>query len=462
VPPLHDVLVIGGGNAALCAAIEAARAGASVLMLEAAPEHLRGGNSRHVRNVRYLHNRAEHFLSGAYTEDEIWQDLLQVTGGNTDEQLARLTIRDSADLGSWILANGGRWQGALRGTLQLSRTNAFFLGGGKALINAYYQSAQRLGVEVRYEAEACDVRPGNDGFPSVLVASGETNKTYAAKAIIVASGGLEANLAWLAQHWGEAAQNFAVRGTPFNRGRPLLALIDHGAATTGDPREFHAVAVDARGPQFDGGIVTRLDTVPFGIVVNQDGQRFADEGADLWPKRYASWGGLIARQAGQTAYSLLDAKMRDEFMASAYEPIEAGSLPELARALALDAEALMRTVAAFNAAVQEGTYDASTLDGCHTAGLEPPKSHWARRLDTPPFLAYPLRAGITFTYHCLKVNERAQVLSTDGAPLPGVYAAGEAMAGNVLGRGYLAGFGVTIGTVFGRIAGREAAKHALA
>jgi tricarballylate dehydrogenase len=431
-----------------------------VLILEAAPVHLRGGNSRHTRNCRYLHEGPEYYLVGTYSEDEFFQDLLQVTGGETNEQLARMTIRASADLGRWIEGNGVRWQGPLRGTLQLSRTNAFFLGGGKALVNAYYQLVERFGVEVRSETEVCGCAPAEGGIRVDFEAHGETWSVLA-KSVVVASGGYEANLEWLAQNWGEAAQNFAIRGTRYNRGGPMERLIEHGARAVGSPHEFHSVAVDARGPQFDGGIVTRLDTVPFGIVVNREGMRFSDEGADFWPKRYASWGGLIARQPGQLAFSILDSKMRNEFMPSLYPPVEAQSVPELARTLGLEPEAVASTVAEFNAAVQDGTYDPTTLDDCRTLGLEIPKSHWARRIDTPPFLAYPLRTGITFSYRCLAVDERARVLSQDGRPLPGIFAAGEAMAGNILGRGYLAGFGMTIGTVFGRIAGGEAAKHAL-
>jgi tricarballylate dehydrogenase len=200
--------------------------------------------------------------------------------------------------------------------------------------------------------------------------------------------------------------------------------------------------------------------VPFGIVVNREGRRFSDEGADFWPKRYASWGGLIARQPGQVAFSLLDSKMSDAFMPSLYPPIVANTVHELAIELGLDPEVVGETVASFNAAVHDGTYDATALDDCYTAGLEPPKSHWARRLDTPPYMAYPLRPGITFTYRGLTVDEHAQVIAENGEPIPGLFAAGEAMAGNILGRGYLAGFGMTIGSVFGRIAGREAVKYA--
>ena len=457
----YDVVVAGGGNAALCAALEARRAGATVLMLEAAPEHLRGGNSRHTRNVRYMHEGPDNYLVGSYAEEEFWQDLLQVTGGETDEALARLTIKASADLGAWMPANGILWQPPLKGTLQLSRTNAFFLGGGKALVNAYYLTARSLGVEVLYEAEVTDVLAGEGKQLRLDVQGSDEAFSVEAGAVVIASGGFEADLDWLAQFWGEAAQNFAIRGTPYNRGRPLQALIDRGARATGNPREYHSIAVDARGPQFDGGIVTRLDSVPLGIVVNRDGVRFSDEGADVWPKRYASWGGLIARQPEQIAYSIVDAKMMPHFMPSLFPPIEAPTVRELAHAVGLDAETLDETIERFNAAVQPGDFDLTRLDDCRTEGLEVPKSHWAQRLDRPPFYCYPLRTGITFTYRCLAVDDKARVLDEAGRPLAGVFAAGEAMAGNILGRGYLAGFGMTIGSVFGRVAGRQAAKHAL-
>lgn len=458
---LYDVIVIGGGNAAMCAALEARRAGARVLVLEAAPKDMRGGNSRHTRNCRYLHRGDDNYLTGAYDEEEFFQDLLQVTGGETDEKLARLCIRASEDLGSWMLRQGVRWQGPLKGTLQLSRTNAFFLGGGKAVLNAYYETAARLGIDVAYESEVVGIEAADRPSPAVTFNRDGASERVEARALVVASGGFEANLDWLARYWGEAASNFAIRGTPYNRGGPLRLLLEQGAKPVGNEREFHAVAVDARGPRFDGGIVTRLDSIPFGIVVNREGLRFADEGQDFWPKRYASWGGLIARQPGQVVYSILDAKAANEFMPSLFPPLRAASLPELARLLDLDREAFLETVSQYNAAVQPGTYDSSILDDCHTAGLEIPKSHWARRIDEPPFFAYPLRPGITFTYYGLAVDEQARVLDTAGRPLAGVFAAGEVMSGNILGRGYLAGFGMTIGAVFGRIAGRGAAAYAL-
>ena len=456
-----DVLVIGGGNAALCAALTARRAGADVLLVEKAPEPFRGGNSRHTRDIRFLHERGDHYVTGPYPEDEFWDDLRRVTCGQTNEHLAKLVIRESADIKDWAMEHGVRWQPPLRGTLHLARTNLFMLGGGKALVNAYYATALRMGVRVLYETEAQELILSDGRFEAAILrsATGQLCEVEA-KAVVVAAGGFEANLAWLKRYWGEAADNFVVRGAPYNDGRVLAALLQQGAKPVGDPQQFHAVAVDARAPKFDGGIVTRLDSIPFGIVVNRDGERFYDEGEDLWPKRYAIWGGLIARQPDQIAYSIVDAKVMHQFLPSIYPPIDAPSIPALAERLGLDPSSLVRTVETFNRAVRVGSYDPSTLDDCHTEGLEPPKSHWALPLDTPPYYAYPLRPGITFPYMGVTVDDQARVVLQDGRPAHNIFAAGEIMAGNILGRGYLAGFGLTIGTVFGRIAGREAARAA--
>jgi tricarballylate dehydrogenase len=297
-------------------------------------------------------------------------------------------------------------------------------------------------------------------FEAATVRSAGTTLAVPAKAVVVAAGGFEANLEWLGEAWGDAARNFVVRGTPYNTGTMLRALLDAGAAPIGSPSECHAVAVDGRAPKFDGGIVTRLDCVPLGIVVDRDAERFYDEGEDFWPKRYAIWGKLVARRPGQVAYSIVDAKVRALYMPSVYPAVEAASILELAQRLGLPAERLEATVTAFNAAVRPGTFDAATLDDCRTVGLRPDKTHWAQRLDTPPFAAYPLRPGITFTYLGVRVDAEARVLAASGTPFENVYAAGEIMAGNVLRRGYIAGIGMTIGTVFGRIAGGSAARHA--
>jgi tricarballylate dehydrogenase len=457
-----DVLVLGGGNAALCAAITARAAGASVLVVESAPVAFRGGNSRHTRNMRTMHDGPLGPLTEAYPEEEYWQDLLKVTGGLTDERLARMTIRETERHVPWMIEHGVRFQAPLGGTLHLARTNAFFLGGGKALMNAYYAAAEALGVEVAYDTEVIDLALDAGGFASAPVARAGERHAIRAKAAVVAAGGFESNLAWLREAWGPPADNFIVRGTPYNMGVVLKLLLAKGARAVSDPTQGHCVAIDARSPRYDGGIVTRVDAVSLGIVVNREARRFYDEGEDFWPKRYAIWGRLVAAQPEQIGYSIIDAKSMGRFMPPVFPPVKAASIHELADALGLDAEALERTIAGFNAAVRPGTFDHTKLDDCRTEGLSPPKTHWARRIDTPPYYAYPLRPGITFTYLGVAIDERSRMLMQEGSPAANVYAAGEIMAGNILGKGYLAGIGMAIGTTFGRIAGAEAARHALA
>ncbi len=456
-----DVLVIGGGNAALCAALRARETGASVLLLEASPRAWRGGNSQHTRNLRCMHDAPQDVLTDAYPEEEFWQDLLKVTGGQTDEKLARLAIRESAHCRDWMRRHGVNFQPSLSGTLHLSRTNAFFMGGGKALVNAYYRSAEALGVVVRYDSpvERLELRDGR------FIAAHVGDERIEAHACVLAAGGFESNREWLREAWGQnddgewPADNFLIRGTRFNTGVLLKFMLDAGADPVGDPSQSHCVAIDARAPLYDGGICTRIDCVSLGIVVNREARRFYDEGEDFWPKRYAIWGRLVAQQPGQIAWSIIDAKSVGRFMPPVFPGTRADSLDELARALGLDADTFVRTVMEFNAACRGTDFDHTRLDGCHTEGLAPAKSHWARPLDRPPYFGYPLRPGITFTYLGLRTDETAAV-RFGGRPSPNLFVAGEMMAGNILGKGYTAGVGMTIGTAFGRIAGAGAAAAA--
>jgi tricarballylate dehydrogenase len=460
IPESCDVLVLGGGNAALSAALTARLAGRDVVVVERAPRHFRGGNSRHTRNLRCRHDAPTAVLADRYAEDEFLDDVKRVNGGDTDETLARIVIRDSADCTEWMGRFGVRFQSPLRGTLHLARTNAFFLGGGKAVMNSYYAAAARLGIQICYDTDVVGFELAQETCRGVRVQSGERVQLVRAKAVVVATGGFESNLDWLKQAWGDAADNFIVRGTPYNTGAPLKLLLDAGMRSVADARGCHAVAIDARAPRFDGGIVTRLDCIPLGIVVNTRAERFADEGEEMWPKRYASWGTLVARQADQTAFCIIDAKSAGLFMPSVYPPIVATTIRALATQLGLSPDRLDATVKTYNDAVRPGSFDLGTLDGCRTVGLTFNKTHWAQRIDVAPFWAYPLRPGITFTYLGLKVNEHAHVMTTADAPLRNMFAAGEIMAGNVLRQGYIAGIGMTIGTVFGRIAGTGAADAA--
>ncbi|MGA2293358.1 FAD-dependent tricarballylate dehydrogenase TcuA, partial [Bradyrhizobium sp.] len=350
-----DVLVIGGGNAALCAAIGARRAGASVLVLEGAPKFYRGGNTRHTRNMRCAHDAATEILTGPYTEEEFWEDLKRVTGGQTDEELARHMIAESKDILNWIVEQGVRWQPSLGGTLSLGRTNSFFLGGGRAMLNALYLTAEKIGVEILYDAEVVDLNIKDGMFLSAALKQGDGR--IRAATLVAASGGFEANIEWLKEYWGGAADNFLIRGTPYHRGSILKLLLAKGVQEVGDPTQCHAVAIDARAPKFDGGIITRHDSVVFGIVVNNGAQRFYDEGEDIWPKRYAIWGRLVAAQPDQIAYIIFDATCRNSFMPTLFPPIEAGSIAELAGKLTLDPAALEKTIGDFNAAVRPGTFD---------------------------------------------------------------------------------------------------------
>lgn len=455
-----DVLVVGGGNAALCAAINARRHGADVLVLEGAPKFYRGGNTRHTRNMRCAHDSANDHLTGPYTEEEYWDDLLRVTKGRTDEDLARFMISQSKTMLDWIGEQGVRFQPSFGGTLSLGRTNSFFLGGGRAMLNALYRTAERLGVRVLYDAPVVDLDVIGGRFRSATALIGGRRTEVRARALVAAAGGFEANIDWLKTYWGDRADNFLIRGTPYNRGEVLKMLLERGVAEVGDPTQCHAVAIDARAPKFDGGIITRLDCVVFGIVVNREARRFYDEGEDFWPKRYAIWGRLVAGQPGQIAYIVFDAKSLELFMPSLYPPISAGTIGELAGKLELPVAELEKTVAEFNAAVRPGTFDHTRLDDCRTEGISPPKTHWARPIDQAPFYAYPVRPGITFTYLGTRVDRDARMQLAAGGAAENMYAAGEIMAGNVLGEGYAAGIGMTIGSVFGRIAGERAARHA--
>ncbi|ALK09528.1 FAD-dependent tricarballylate dehydrogenase TcuA [Blastochloris viridis] len=427
-----DVLVAGGGIAGLTAAIAARRAGAAVLVVDAAPPALRGGNARHGRNLRLMHAGPTELMPGAYDEAAFLADLDRVTEGAHDAGVASRLIRASADIPAWLAGCGVAFQRP-GGSLPPSRKTAYFLGGGKAVVNALYAEAARCGVAVWHEAEVTGLA-AEHGLAIEVRRDGQTHAVRPAAAV-AAAGGHQSDLAWLARDFGPAAARFAIRGTPFDTGRVLRVLLDLGARPAGAAGRGHLVAVDARGPKFDGGIVTRVEAIPFGLVVDRAGRRLDDESADPARTHFAKWGRLLAERGD--AVLILDADGERQAPVAALAPIRAATLAELAGCVGIEPSALVAAAAAFNARADR------------PAGLI-----------VPPFAAIPMCPGLTFTHFGVAVDQTMQVTMTSGAALPGVFAAGAIMAAAMLGRGYLAGLGLTIAVASGRIAGEAAARLA--
>ncbi len=454
-----DVLVVGGGSAGLCAAIAARRSGASVRLVEWAPAALRGGNTRHARNFRLMHDRPTRYVPDSYSEDAFFKDLLRVTGGATDERLARVLIHCSATIAPWLESHGVRLQDPASGAMPYSKRTAFFLGGGKAMINALYMTAAKLGVRIGYDSEVVALAFGDGPDCEADILHDGRIDRIAAKTMVLCSGGHQANIGWLRESFGAAADGFMIRGTPYVTGSILRLLLDAGVKPAGDPSRAHMVAVDARGPKFDGGIVTRITAIPHGIVVDRDGRRFHDEGEDARKTHFARWGARIAECPGQIAWLILDAEGFERALPTALPPVRADTITVLATSLGLDPATLETTIKDFNAATDTSN-DVPLIERC-TQGLTPPKSRAAVALAVPPFAAYPLRPGITFTHFGVTVDDHLRLMKNDGRPARNMFAAGMIMAANVLGDGYLAGLGVTLSTVYGRLAGEEAARQAL-
>ncbi|MBB4267139.1 FAD-dependent tricarballylate dehydrogenase TcuA [Roseospira visakhapatnamensis] len=424
-PP--EVLVAGGGLAALCAAIVARRAGASVWLLDQAPEALRGGNTRHARNMRVAHDGPSPLVADAYPEAEFRTDLRRVGGDTLDEALAARLVADSVDLPAWLAAQGVAFQPRAGGMLPYSRRTVFLLGGGTAMVNALVRTAARLGVVVRHGVTVADVDPGG----GVTITRDGATRRIATGAVVVATGGFQANRGWLRETFGPAADGFVNRGTPHADGRLLRALLDQGAMPVGDAARGHLVAVDARSPADDGGIVTRAEGMTDGLVLDRDGRPLVDPAAERGSPRYANWGRLVAEAPGQIAHVILDAAGLARLGPRVYPPVRTLDTLALAACLGLDAGRLAGTLA------------------CHGPG------------GGPPWFTLSLRPGLTFTGLGVRVDDRARVLDGRGRPWPGVFAAGMIMAPALLGGRYLSGTALTVSAVFGRRAGEEAARHAL-
>ena len=307
----------------------------------------------------------------------------------------------------------------------------------------------------------------DDGVQGVRVRHGGRTGSVATRNVVLAAGGFQANAEMRTRYMGPGWELAKVRGTRFNTGDGIRMALEIGASPCGNWSGCHAVQWEMNAPEFGDlavGDQFQKHSYPFAIMVNATGKRFVDEGADFRNYTYAKYGRVILEQPGQFAWQIFDQKVkhlqRDEYRIRQVTKAEANTLEELAAKLEISPAGLVKTVREFNAACQPGEFNPAILDGKSTKGITPPKSHWARRIETAPYYAYPVRPGITFTYLATRVNKEARMLMRDGKPSANMFAAGEIMAGNVLGRGYAAGMGMTIGSVFGRIAGREAAANA--
>lgn len=484
----YDVIVAGAGNAALAASVSARMNGANrVLVLEKAPEELRGGNTHYsggllriafseVDEILRLVPKARElpgFVEGveAYPRDLFWSDLRRMTSGRTDLELGEILISNSFATACWMADQGIRFEPAISlGAVRVGNVIKWPKGAivraaneGVGLSRMWFATAQRHGVEIRYETAAARLRQDTRGrVIGVVVRDPAGVHELDARAVVLGCGGFEANAAWRAQYLGRPWDHAKVRGTRYNQGDGLRMALEIGAMPAGNWSGCHATPIHAEAPPFGDRKLTdktnRL-SYPYGLMINRLGQRFVDEGEDQAFFTYAKFGGIILNQPGGVAYQIFDAKAREllEPRYSTSDPFAANTLPELVRQLDCDHETALRTIADYNAAAGHGEFNPGDRDGMATRGLALPKSNWARKLDTAPFLAWPVTGGITFSFGGLKINEHAQAIGTDWRPIEGLYVCGE-MVGGLFHNNYPGGSGLMSGAVFGRIAGANAAR----
>ena len=488
----HDVIVVGAGNAATCAALSAREHGARVLMLEIAPEAARAGNSAFTGGAfRIVYHGAEDLARlipdisetelrdvdfGTYDEAQYFDDMGRMTEYRCDPDLTEILIRSSFAAGVWMREQGVRFQlGLGRQAFRVDGKFKFWgglachiWGGGKELMKALHARAGRDGIEVLYETPAIGLLAGDRGVEGVRVRHQGRVRELRAKAVVLACGGFEANPEMRARYLGRNWDLVKVRGSRFNTGQGLRMALDLGAAAAGHWSGAHAVAWDLNAPPFgdlDVGDRFQKHNYPFGIVVNARGERFLDEGLDFHSYTYARYGGEILNQPGLFAWQVFDQKvthlLREEYRIPRITKEKADSFEELAPRLdGVDPARFLDTVRAFNAAPRpEAPFNPNLHDGLRTTGLPIDKTNWAQRLDQPPYEAYAVTTGITFTFGGLKISNDAAVEDTAGHPIPGLYAAGE-IVGGLYYHNYASGTGLMAGAVFGRLAGRNAAATA--
>ena len=488
----YDVVVIGGGNAAFCAALSAQENGARVLVLEAAPKDEAGGNSSFTAGaMRVAYNGVEDLSKlmpdlteeekantdfGTYTEDQFFDDMGRVTQYRTNPDLAELLVRRSFDTLLWMRSKGVRFVPIYgRQAFKVDGKFKFWggltveaWGGGPGLVEALTDSAGKRGIDIWYESRAVSLIHDDDGVHGVKVKRGGKTIPVSSKAVVIASGGFEANSEWRTRYLGPGWDLAKVRGSRFNMGDGIRMALEIGAQPYGNWSGCHAVGWERNAPEFGDlavGDGFQKHSYPFGIMVNATGRRFVDEGADFRNYTYAKYGRVILEQPGQFAWQIFDSKvthlLRDEYRIRQVTKVTANTLEELTAKLDdVNAEAALAEIEAYNAAVrQDVPFNPNVKDGRSTEGLAVKKSNWANTIDAPPYEAYAVTCGITFTFGGLRVSQEAAVLDMEGTPIPGLFAAGE-LVGGLFYFNYPGGTGLTSGAVFGKIAGASAVKAA--
>jgi tricarballylate dehydrogenase len=488
---VKDVIVVGGGNAALCAALSAREHGARVRLLEKAPEAWRGGNSFFTAGgFRFAFKTVDELYGlvgdlstsetasmevDPYPEDMYYDDLMRVTEDCADPDLAVTLVRESQPTMRWMREQGVRWIPMFgRQAYRVGGRFRFWgglvleaVGGGAGLIDMEYASAARAGIDVRFDAKASALTADGRGrVTGVIVRTPAGTETMSADAVVLAAGGFEANAEMRTRYLGQNWDLARVRGTPYNTGDGIRMALDVGAQPWGHWSGCHSVAWDYNAPWHGDrkvGDGFQKHSYPLGIIVNLRGERFVDEGADFRNYTYVKYGRAIIEQPRRAAFQVFDQKvvenLREEYRIREVTKAEAATPEELARKLEIDVEGFARTVREFNAAVQPGSYNPAIKDGKGTRGIDPPKSNWALPLDTPPYLGYAVTTGITFTFGGLRITTGGRVLDTEQRPMSGLFAAGE-LVGGIFYHNYPGGAGLMAGAVFGRIAGRSAATSA--
>ncbi len=492
LPEKCDVVVVGAGNAAMCAALAAREHGASVVVLERAPEDESGGNTRFTAGaIRFAYDGVDHLRElmpdltdeevartdfGSYTEDQFFDDMARVTENRTDPDLVELLVRRSRDSMMWLRSKGFRFVPIYgRQAFKVDGRFKFWggltveaWGGGPGLVEAHMKAAEKNDIRVFYEARAMSLIRDDDGVQGVNVRYQGKTRALRSKCVVLAAGGFESNPEWRTRYLGPGWDLAKVRGTRFNSGDGIRMALDAGASPCGNWSGCHAVGWDRNAPEFGDlavGDGFQKHSYPFGIMINANGERFVDEGADFRNYTYAKYGGVILRQPGQFAWQIFDAKvshlLRDEYRIRQVTRVKADTLEELVSRLDdVNAEKALSHIRDYNKAVRtEIEFNPNVKDGRCTQGLAVPKSNWANTIDEPPFEAYAVSCGITFTFGGLRITTDAQVVDTDSTPIPGLYAAGE-LVGGLFYFNYPGGTGLMSGTVFGRIAGGSAGKAA--